>query len=213
MSAGAFSLCGGPTKGFALPTMDDQPISLSRAAAEALTAEIARLQGEVEKLEARVRELDEIAYVDALVNLPNRRSFLADLQHLIAHVERYKEPAAMIFIDVDGLKRINDRFGHPAGDAALIEIAGMLLANVRKSDRVARLAGDEFGILMPSSDELGAWQMALRIVETVVGAQFCVDGQCLPLSVAVGVGVVEPGDTPESVIARADHSMYRMKAA
>ncbi|HZB70453.1 MAG TPA: GGDEF domain-containing protein [Sphingomicrobium sp.] len=189
---------------------DDRAISLAEA--EALIGEIERLRAEVARLEAHVGQLDTLAHRDSLVHLPNRRSFLASLERLIARVERHGEPAAMLFVDVDGLKAINDEFGHKAGDDALIEVAQLLVASVRKTDCVARMGGDEFGILLDHADEAKAWNMALRVVETVVGSQFCVNGTCLPLSVAIGVGTIEPGDTCQSVIERADKAMYRVKA-
>ncbi len=191
--------------------MADGALTLSDA--EALIREIDRLRSEIAMLEQRVSQLDELAHRDALVGLPNRRSFVARLEALIARVERYGDEAAMLFIDLDGLKRINDKFGHAGGDQALIQVAQMLSVSVRKSDYVARIGGDEFGILLERIDERGAWEMALRIVETVVGSQFCVDGSCLPLSVAVGVGQIHADDDPQSVIARADKEMYRVKAA
>ncbi|MDQ3471757.1 MAG: GGDEF domain-containing protein [Pseudomonadota bacterium] len=191
--------------------MDDAALTLSDA--EALIAEIDRLRAQIASLEQRVSQLDRLAHRDPLVDLPNRRSFLISLEALIGRVERYGDQAAMLFVDLDGLKRINDKFGHAAGDQALIQVAQMLVASVRKSDYVARLGGDEFGILLERIDERGAWEMALRIVETVVGSQFCVDGCCLPLSVAVGVGEIRGDDDPQAVIARADKEMYRVKAA
>lgn len=191
--------------------MTDQLVSLSDA--EALIAEIKRLRSQVAELEERVRVLDELAHSDPLLALANRRSFLERLEGLIARVERYGNPAAMLFVDLDGLKRINDRFGHQAGDEALIQVSQMLVSTVRKSDFVARLGGDEFGVLLERADERGAWEMALRIVEAVTGSQFCFNGSCLPLSVAVGVGVILEGDDPQTVIERADKEMYRVKAA
>ena len=187
--------------------------SLSLADAEALVGEIERLRSEISRLEAHVGELNELANRDPLVDLPNRRSFVAGLERLIGRVERYGGHASVLFVDVDGLKAINDKLGHTAGDEALIEIGQLLLASVRKSDCVARIGGDEYGILLEHADELAAWQMALRIVETVVGSKFCVDGQCLQLSVAIGVAKIEPGDTPQTVLVRADKEMYRVKAA
>ncbi len=190
---------------------DDGVVSL--ADAETLVGEIERLRSELNRLETRVTQLDALAHQDPLVHLPNRRSFLASLERLIACVERHGQPAAMLFVDVDGLKAINDKFGHQAGDEALIEIAKLLVASVRKTDCVARMGGDEFGILLDHTDEPGAWQMALRVVETVVGSQFCVNGSCLRLSVAVGVGMIKPGDSPQMIIERADKEMYRVKTA
>lgn len=191
--------------------MTDGVLTLSDA--EALIAEIDRLRAHIANLEQRVDQLDRLAHQDPLVDLPNRRSFVASLEAMIARVERYGDAAAMLFVDLDGLKRINDKFGHTAGDQALIQVAHMLVASVRKSDYVARIGGDEFGILLERIDERGAWEMALRIVETVVASQFCVDGCCLQLSVAIGVGEIRVGDDPQAVIARADKEMYRVKAA
>jgi diguanylate cyclase (GGDEF)-like protein len=188
---------------------DDRTVSLAEA--EVLVREIERLRAELDKLEERVDQLNELAHVDPLVHLPNRRSFLDNLERLIARVQRSGRPAAMMFVDVDGLKAINDTFGHTVGDDALMEISKLLLASVRKTDCVARIGGDEFGILLDQSDESRAWQMALRIVETVVGSQFCVDGSCVRLSVAVGVTAIKQGDTPQAVIERADREMYRIK--
>ena len=179
--------------------------------AETLVGEIDRLRAEVTRLETLVSELDRLAHSDPLVGIPNRRGFLASLERLIARVERCGEQAAMLFIDVDGLKRINDQFGHEAGDAALIEVARMIVTSVRKSDCVGRLGGDEFGVLLERADELSAWLMALRVVETVVGSKFCLGSNCLPLSVAVGVGMIKPGDSPLLVMTRADEEMYRLK--
>lgn len=177
-----------------------------------LLEEIQRLRSELATSQARICELDGLAHRDPLVNLANRRSFISSLAALIARVERYGGPAAMVFADVDGLKGINDRFGHVAGDKALMEVARLLVASVRKADFVARLSGDEFGILLEHADELSAWQTALRIIETVDTCQFSVNGIQLPLSVAVGVGAIRGTDTPEAVLARADRAMYRIKA-
>ena len=187
--------------------------ALTLSDAEALVAEIERLRAQVASLEQRVSQLDQLAYRDTLVDLPNRRGFLAQLETIIARVARYGDEAAMLFVDLDGLKGINDRFGHTAGDQALIQVSNMLVSSVRKSDYVARIGGDEFGILLERVDERTAWEMALRIVETVVRSQFCIDGCCLPLSVAVGVGSILADDDPQAVIARADKEMYRVKAA
>jgi diguanylate cyclase (GGDEF)-like protein len=188
----------------------DTGISLDEAVS--YLEEINRLRGELSRYEARIVELDRVAHIDHLVDLPNRRSFLGHLERVLAQLERDGEPAAMLFIDVDGLKAINDRLGHKAGDQALVQVARLLVASVRSSDFVGRLAGDEFGILLEKSDELSAWQSALRVVETVDDCRFCVDSVCLPLSVAVGVAMMKKGDTAEAVLARADREMYRIKA-
>jgi diguanylate cyclase (GGDEF)-like protein len=176
-----------------------------------LVEEISRLNSELARCHARLAELDRLAHRDPLVDLPNRRSFFARLESVIARVTRDGSTAALLFVDVDGLKTINDRFGHNAGDRALGEVARLLVTSVRKEDFVARLAGDEFAILLEQSDEMRAWQTALRVVETIDECEFNMDGTHLPLSVATGVGLIIRGDTPESVLARADKEMYRIK--
>jgi diguanylate cyclase (GGDEF)-like protein len=192
------------------PANDDGILSLAEAAV--LLDEIKRLRGQLAQYEERLGELDRLAHCDTLVGLANRRSFLVKLERLIASVEQFNVPAAIILADVDGLKSINDTFGHKAGDAALVEVSRLMVAGVRRTDCVARLAGDEFGILLHAADELSAWQLALRVVETVDEYPFYVDQVRVPLSVAVGVGVIQPGDTSESVLERADKEMYRIKA-
>lgn len=190
---------------------DDDAVSVDEAIL--LVDEIKRLRSALVSASERLAALEKLAHEDPLVRVPNRRSFVLQLQRLIARVHRYGEQAAMLFIDVDGLKAINDQFGHAAGDRALVQIAQLLVATVRKSDFVGRLAGDEFGVLLEHCDELAAWQMALRIIESIDESQFCIGTVCLPLSVAAGVGAIRRGDNPELVFERADNAMYRIKAA
>ncbi len=181
--------------------------------AKALIAEVERLRAEIASLEDRVALLDRLAHQDALIELPNRRGFMHQLDALIARVTRHDEPAAMLFVDLDGLKMINDTFGHAAGDEALIFVAKLLVAGVRKSDCVARIGGDEFGILLERANEQSAEETASRLVAKIAGCEFCHAGTCLPLSVAIGISLIEADDLPEEVIARADIAMYQEKSA
>lgn len=176
-------------------------------------AEIERLRETIARLEERVRHLDELAHQDPLVPVPNRRGFMRELEALIARVSRYGESAAMLFVDIDGLKRINDSFGHKAGDEALIQVAGALTGGVRKSDCVARLGGDEFGILLVHASEGSAVETARRLTATIEKCEVKCDGDALPLSVAIGVTMIAPSDTPDQAISRADRAMYDRKAA
>jgi diguanylate cyclase (GGDEF)-like protein len=171
------------------------------------------LRGKVAQLQERVEQLDRLAHQDSLIDLPNRRGFMRALERLIDRVKRYDEKAAMLFVDLDGLKAINDTFGHQAGDQALIQVARLLSGGSRKSDLVARLGGDEFGILLGHADEDSAHETATRLVDLIAGCEFMHGGDALPLSVAIGVGMIEGGDTPEMVMARADEEMYRRKVA
>lgn len=178
---------------------------------ETLVAEVSRLRGEVRQLEERIAHLDTLAHQDALMELPNRRGFMRQLETLIARVSRYGDSAAMLFVDVDGLKSINDAAGHKAGDEALIQVGECLTAGVRKEDCVARLGGDEFGILLAHADEAGAQETARRLIDRIARANFTWNGVPLPLSVAVGATEIGADDDPEAVMCRADEAMYRHK--
>jgi diguanylate cyclase (GGDEF)-like protein len=178
-----------------------------------LHAEIKRLRDEVERLEARVEELDELAHQDSLIALPNRRGFMRELERVIERVQRRQDSAAMLFVDLDGLKMINDSFGHHAGDEALIQVAGLLVGGVRRSDCVARLGGDEFCILLETADEPSARDTAARLIALIAACDFTHDDDSLPLSVAIGYSMIGPEDEAASVMARADAEMYKRKAA
>ncbi|MGN6155701.1 MAG: GGDEF domain-containing protein [Sphingomicrobium sp.] len=176
-------------------------------------AEIERLREKIAGLEERVRLLDALAHQDPMLPVPNRRGFMRELEALIGRVSRYGESAAMLFVDIDGLKRINDSFGHKAGDEALVQVACVLTNGVRKSDCVARLGGDEFGILLAHATEESARETAERLALLIEEHESHCDGNRLPLGVAIGVTVIGANDSAESVISRADRAMYREKSA
>jgi diguanylate cyclase (GGDEF)-like protein len=180
---------------------------------ERLIAEISVLRGRIAQLQERVEQLDLLAHEDSLVELPNRRGFIRALERLIDRMNRYDEKAALLFVDLDGLKVINDSFGHPAGDKALMQVAKLLVGGVRKSDVVARIGGDEFAIVLFHATEDSAHETAKRLAEVIAESDFMHDGKPMPLSVAIGAAVIQADDTPESALARADQEMYRQKAA
>ena len=191
--------------------MADHVTNLSSS--EALETEIERLRGEIAKLQSKVQQLDQLAHLDPLIGLPNRRGFLRQLDSLISRAKRYGDHGAMLFVDIDGLKAINDSRGHKAGAEALIRVSEMLVSGVRSGDCVARLGGDEFGILLERADEAIANETAARLVERIAGSGFSHGGAPLPLSVAIGVGIIAPDDDAEAVMARADQAMYLKKSA
>jgi diguanylate cyclase (GGDEF)-like protein len=178
-----------------------------------LLAEVGRLRSQIAQLEERVEQLDQLAHQDTLINMPNRRGFMRALERFVDRARRYGENSAMLFVDLDGLKMINDTCGHCAGDEALIQVAGLLSKGVRHSDVVARIGGDEFGILLESSDESDAQETAARLIDQISACEVTHEGEALPLSVAIGVGMIDALDTPDSVMQRADEAMYRRKAA
>jgi len=188
-------------------------VSLESRDPATMLEEIARLRAQVERLESQVGELDRLAHCDPLVPLANRRGMLRELETMIARHERHGTPAAMLFVDLDDLKVLNDSFGHGGGDAALMQVAEKLLEGTRTNDCVARLGGDEFCILLDHADEKSALETAERLVDTIAAEDFLFEGSPMPLSVAIGVTLIQKGDTAATVLARADKAMYRVKAA
>ena len=180
---------------------------------ERLIEEIDRLRGQVAELQQRVEHLNDLAHQDTLINLPNRRGFMRELEGLVERVSRQDSLAAMLFVDLDGLKMINDSFGHQAGDQALIQVANLLTSGLRRGDFVARIGGDEFGVLIENASEDSAHETAARLVDLICDCEFTHDGDELPLSVAIGVAMIDGDDSPHEVMARADEEMYRRKAA
>jgi diguanylate cyclase (GGDEF)-like protein len=178
-----------------------------------LLEEIARLRAEISRLESRVEELDHLAHLDPLVPLFNRRGMLRELETMIARHDRHDAPGAVLFVDLNDLKLLNDQFGHMGGDAALVRVAEKLIEGTRTNDCVARLGGDEFCVLLDHADQKSALETAERLVELIADGGCHFEGLAMPLSVAIGVTLIEQGDTPASVLARADKAMYRVKAA
>ena len=178
-----------------------------------LRAEIRRLQDEVARLEERVQQLDELAHQDSMVALPNRRGFMRELDRVIERARRHGDTAAMLFVDLDGLKMINDSFGHKAGDQALIQVAELLVRGVRRSDCVARIGGYEFSNLLDRADDVSAQETAGRLANLIAGCELFHDGDVLPLSVAIGFAMISGDDDADTVMSRADAEMYKRKAA
>lgn len=182
-----------------------------RSALRHLIEEMADLRHELATTQARLAELERLADEDSLAPIRNRRAFLRDLARTIGHVERYGTPFSLLYFDVNGLKAINDQFGHGAGDAALIHVAELLMANTRSSDVVGRLGGDEFGVLLALADEAAASNKARWLAEEVAVADFRWEGAAIPLSIAYGAYRLAPREDAQVALAAADRAMYRQK--
>ena len=180
---------------------------------DALAEEVGRLRAEVARLRGQIADLDRLAHHDSLVPLLNRRGFIRQLEKLIDRTERYGDGGAMLFIDVDGLKVVNDCFGHHAGDAALVHLSELLIGGVRNSDCVARFGGDEFAVLLERVTADEASETAARLADRIAGTEVRHDGHAIPLSAAIGIAMIERGDRAEQVLIRADRAMYEEKAA
>ncbi len=181
------------------------------APAAPLLAEIERLKREVAIARARVAELEARADVDSQLDILNRRGFERELARARAHVQRYGTQAALMFIDLDGFKAINDRYGHGVGDAVLKAVARELTAHVRASDIIGRLGGDEFGVLIWRVDEAQAMAKA-RELEALIGGVAITHGQArIHAAASVGTAPLPAEASPTEIIAAADRAMYARK--
>ena len=142
------------------------PASCARCS-PGLLAEREALRRELAEARAQIAQLERLADEDALTPIANRRAFVRELTRMIAFTQRYGVPSSVVYFDVNGMKQINDKHGHPAGDAALRHVAEMLLDNVRSSDIVGRLGGDEFGVILAHTNQEQANAKAVALAEAI----------------------------------------------
>lgn len=180
-----------------------KPFSISE-----FSARFQRLVRDISKMD----ELRDMAHIDMLTGLLNRKIFLDRLQQAIEQAKQYRYLFAVLFLDLDRFKGVNDTCGHEAGDAVLKETARRVAAQVRKGDSVARLGGDEFGVLLSRIDtEEEAAQVARRLVEALAKPFQAGSASC-DISVSIGMSIYPThGDNVDTVLARADSAMYDVK--
>ncbi|WP_426014710.1 GGDEF domain-containing protein [Caulobacter sp. DWR2-3-1b2] len=182
-----------------------------QAALKTLMVEIDDLRAEVGRLKFKLNEAQGLADMDVLAPVLNRRAFLREIKRVAAFAQRYGSPASLVFFDLDGFKSVNDRFGHAAGDEALKAVAERLLANVRETDVVGRIGGDEFAVLLVQADQQTAMAKADTLAAAVSGTPVQFGEWSAPLHISYGVREIEPGADPEVALAEADASMFLRK--
>lgn len=176
-------------------------------------AVLERLSGELAELKAKLEAAEALADRDTLAPVFNRRAFLRELHRTMSEVERYKTPAAVIYIDLDGFKAVNDEYGHSAGDAVLRHVGLLLVDSVRESDVVGRLGGDEFGIILNRATAEEAATKAASLSDKINSSAILYAGVPHRIRASVGVHPIALAEDPETAIARADEAMYAEKHA
>lgn len=174
---------------------------------------LSALERENNQLKARIAELERLVACDTLTPLFNRRHFMEELDRWCWRTHRYGGEYGLLFIDVDNLKTVNDKFGHQVGDMLLMTIAKGLLGAVRRSDLVARVGGDEFAVLLDNIPEAELSGKAERIAKIVGKLSVDHAGATLSPSISAGFTPIEPGIKPSELLLRADRSMYAAKQA
>ncbi|HZT88899.1 MAG TPA: GGDEF domain-containing protein [Stellaceae bacterium] len=182
-----------------------------RQALMKLLAEVHELRQQLKDSQARIAFLERLADEDALTPIANRRAFVRELTRMVSFSQRYKSPASVVYFDVNGMKQINDVHGHAAGDAALTHVAKILLDNIRSSDMVGRLGGDEFGVILAQTNEQQANQKAAALSRAITDTPLPWDDREIRITAAYGVHSFSPSDDAQHAIDAADRAMYEQK--
>jgi diguanylate cyclase (GGDEF)-like protein len=172
---------------------------------------LAGLTSEIGHLRTRLESLEAVADQDSLLPILNRRAFVREMSRIMSFGERYHLTTSLVYFDLNDLKAINDTDGHAAGDAALRHVAAVLATNVRKSDVLGRLGGDEFGVILPKADAALADKKARMLAKLLTTQPFLWQGRVRTLAIAYGIYTFAKGDDPEKAVAAADKAMYAAK--
>lgn len=207
----AFRLGKSPTETIdpALARLGLKPRDLTPAAEAALRALVAERDALADQLAAA----ESLADRDTLTPTFNRRAFLRELHRTMSEVERYKTPAAVLYLDLDGFKAVNDCYGHAAGDAVLRHVGRLLSDSVRSSDVVGRLGGDEFGVILNRATAEEAAAKAEALAALINGTPAIFAGVMHRVQGSIGVHPIAMAEDPETALARADEAMYADKRA
>jgi len=182
-------------------------MGVSTLTALAVAGEVA----ERKRLEAR---LSHLADYDSLTDVLSRRRFQEQLEQQLADTRRYGTPAALLFVDMDDFKSVNDRFGHAAGDKVLASVAALLRGRLRDSDSLGRIGGDEFVVLLPHADRQQAEAVAAQLLKTIATQPTVLGEKEIRTAASIGIALLcDHGQTLEEVLAHADDAMFAAKAA
>ena len=202
---------GAPAAGKAL-VRRAAPVTRPPAARSDAKAEIRQLKMQIAKANARIEALQAAAETDFLLGIPNRRGFERELGRAISYIQRYQASGALVVLDVDRLKPINDNFGHAAGDEVLKAIVAVLSQQVRSSDVIGRLGGDEFALLLWNLSETDAHAKAAAFEEDIDRLGFTFEGHTVATGVSAGVAILGPHSEAAKALVDADCAMYVRKA-
>lgn len=175
--------------------------------------EYAAMLAELDLLRRKIVELEQLADTDTLTPLANRRAFLRAVDRAIRLADRHQTQTALAFLDVDGLKAINDAYGHITGDAVLLHISERLRSAFRVTDLAARVSGDEFAILLDHVSEDDAEQRIGALVNAVANDPVRVGQKELSIRLSWGLTMICADDSVDVAMGRADAAMYRARSA
>jgi diguanylate cyclase (GGDEF)-like protein len=166
----------------------------------------------VGRLRGQTDLMTQLAHTDPLTELANRRYLFDQMANEFARARRYRRPLSLLYLDLDGFKAINDRFGHMYGDEILRGVARSMRAVLRSTDLLARIGGDEFGVLLPETNIEGAINVAAKLRKALAAYSHQLSARLAPLSFSAGISQMVPEDgSIDDILARADKAQYRAK--
>jgi diguanylate cyclase (GGDEF)-like protein len=171
---------------------------------------------EIREIEVRaiLAQAHELANTDVLTFLPNRRKIISTLQEEVIRSNRYGTPLAVSILDIDHFKKVNDTYGHTAGDQVLRSVAARLRTQIRHPDTIGRYGGEEFLIVLPNSEMQAAAEQASRLCQQVRKLQIDANEQIIFVTISIGIAQFRIGqENWEEFLHRADEAMYRAKNA
>lgn len=190
---------------------EDERQQLAQLQIETMTRKLQDLETETETLRTKLKIEHDKALCDSLTGLPNRPAYNARVEMEISRWRRYQTPLALAIWDIDHFKRINDTYGHKAGDKTLALVGQLLFNNCRESDFVARYGGEEFVMLMPNTRAAQALEMAEDIREMIQNCGFNFNGEDINLTLCGGISEFKEGDQHDDAFVRADQALYQCK--
>jgi diguanylate cyclase len=176
-----------------------------------LSKQIQAIEFEANKTKTELEQQRQKALTDSLTQLPNREAYVERAHHEFSRWQRYKHPLTLAVIDIDLFKRVNDNYGHQAGDKVLQVLGKAIAKRLRDIDLIARYGGEEFIILLPETDEQGAFDVLDKIRKAVAEISFKFKNDPLTITLSIGLSQFRENDTVESVFARADKQLYVAK--
>jgi diguanylate cyclase len=180
---------------------------------QGLVRRVAEMEQEAQQFREHIEEQRQKSLLDPLTGLPNRAAWIERLELEVARRQRYGGQLLLAALDIDHFKRINDGYGHLAGDRVLKIIAGELSKRLRKTDFMVRFGGEEFVLLIPATPLAGGVQLLETLRAAIEACPFHFKGEPVTITLSAGIAEFHDGETPEAAFERADQALYRAKGA
>lgn len=175
------------------------------------TKDITKQKITEQHLNEHARQLTSLALTDELTQIANRRSFVASVQSEIKRCSRQNSPVALLLLDIDHFKRVNDTYGHHAGDEVLRQLAQLIKTTLREYDTFGRIGGEEFGIFLAETKQQTAFEVAERLRQLVANTMLQVENQQLQITLSIGIALADNESSFEQLYADADDALYEAK--